>query len=378
MTNERELLLVPADGGGRHNNFNTLRLAMAILVLWSHCWALWYGAESFEPLSIILNGTYNAGNIGVLAFFTISGFLITLSWQRSSGFRLYLAKRVARIVPGYFVAMLLCSLVVAPLLSERAFGRFSGAETLGIASNLLLRGYTVPTPGFDGALNGSLWSIPFEFWCYIGVMVVGLLGLLRWRLLVSGGAALVLVGRVLLDDVGKRPGGGGWIGLVFGFPYFWFLVLPPFLLGMTALLYRKHLPRSGMLAIALTALTIASAWVPLPGGWAGAPTRLLLPPAMAYLIFYIAFHPRWRLGDAARYGDFSYGTYLYAFPIQQLLKPGFAALGLASFTLYVVASTMLSLIAGVASWFLVERWFELRKMRRAPRPLEQEALLVAP
>lgn len=370
--------LVPTDDAARRNNFNTLRLLMALLVVWSHCFAIWYGTERNEPLSLLLNGTYNAGQIGVLAFFTISGFLITMSWQRSPLAGSYLGRRIARIVPGYFVATLICSLVVVPILSSRPFGFFTLEEARHQASNLLLRNYIVPAPGFDSAINGSLWSVTYEFWCYLGVMALGLTGLLRWRIILPLGAILVMLGRVALDVTGRRPGAGGIIEMVIGFPYFWFMVLPSFLIGAAILLYREYLPRSGMMAAVLALLTIGSAWVPLPSGWEGALTRLLLPPALAYGLFYVAFHPRWQLGDAARFGDFSYGAYLYAFPVQQMLKVGMMVAGIIVFPLYVALAMLCSILSGVASWFLVERFFEVRKLRRRLKPLEEETLLAAP
>ncbi|WP_253717397.1 acyltransferase [Sphingomonas sp. AP4-R1] len=354
-----------------------MRLILALLVVWSHSFAIWYGTERDEPLSLLLNGVYNAGNIAVLGFFTISGFLITLSWQRSSTAGSYLAKRIARIIPGYFVATLVSSLVVVPILSGLPFGRITGQDALGLLSNLWLRNFIVPAPGYEGAVNGSLWSIPYEFWCYLGIMGLGLAGLLRFRILLPVAAILVMLTRTILDLLGKHPG-GGLIEQVIGYPYLWFVVLPSFLIGAAMLLYREHLPRSGVAAAGLVLLTIASAWVPLPGGWAGAQTRLLLPPTLAYALFHVAFHPRWQLGDAARYGDFSYGAYLYAFPIQQMLKVGLLAAGIRFFPFYVVTAMLASLAAGVASWFLVERWFEQRKRKRKPKPLEEETLLAAP
>jgi peptidoglycan/LPS O-acetylase OafA/YrhL len=77
----------------------------------------------------------------------------------------------------------------------------------------------------------------------------------------------------------------------------------------------------------------------------------LLPIVLAYTVFYVAFSRQfWR---AAKHGDFSYGTYLYAFPIQQLIL----AFTVCTFPIFVGASMLLSGLAGVASWFAVERWF---------------------
>ena len=368
-------LLIPRDPTAlRANNFDAMRLAMALLVVWSHCFAIWQGSEAGEPLSILFAGAYNAGSIAVLVFFTISGFLITLSWDRSTSALSYLRKRVARIYPGYLVAITLCSLVVIPVFSSREFFRLEPHEIGGLASNLLLRNYLIPSDAFGGdAVNGALWSIPYEFWCYLGVMALGLLGLSRHRLLLPTAATLLATFRVSLDLSGRYPL-WGWFSFIFGLPIGWSMVGPSFLWGAVAYRYAARIPRSGMaLAIAL-ALLIASAHLPLPGTGAATLCHALLPPVLAYAIFYAAFTPRLRLHHAARFGDFSYGTYLYGFPIQQMLRVELT--GLVPFALYVPLALLLALAGGIASWFLVERWF-LPAARRAP-PLKEESDLVAP
>lgn len=358
----------------RANNFDAIRLAMALLVVWSHSFALWKGSEEGEPISLLLGGSYNAGNIGVLTFFAISGFLITLSWLRARTWRDYLRRRIARIHPGYLVAITLCSLLVVPAFSSRAFGQLSPQEMFGLVSNLWLRGYIIPSDAFGGgAVNGSLWSIPYEFWCYLGVMTLGLLGLLRWRWVYPVLAAAVMLVRLWLDLTGRRPD-GGFLAPIIGYAYFWFRVLPPFLLGGAAYLYRDAIPRRVGILIALLAATLVTAHLPLADPVRLAVTRLIFPPALVYGVLYLAFSPAVKAHGAARYGDFSYGTYLYAFPIQQILVATLK--GRIPFALFVPLAMALSLLAGVASWHLVERWF-LPRVRRK-RPLEAESRLVAP
>lgn len=375
-------LLIPANAMAlRRNNFDMIRLTMALLVVWSHSFVLWWGSEASEPVSRLMAGTYNSGNVGVLAFFTISGFLITLSWLRTKGWRDYLRRRIARILPGYLVAITLCSLVVVPAFSSRPFGRLSPGEALGLASNLLLRNYIVSSDAFGGGpVNGSLWSIAYEFWCYLGVMALGLAGLLRRRLSYPLAAIALMTVRVWLDLTGRRPG-GGLVEAIIGFPYLWFSVLPPFLLGGAVYLYRDKLPRRATLVILLVLATVGAAHLPLRDPLRTAVTHLLLPPTLAYCVFYTAFNAGLHGEDAARHGDFSYGTYLYAFPIQQMLVAwGRERLDFPSFVLLSLAA---SLAAGVASWHLVERWFlpPLRRAdtgRKADPPLAEEATIVAP
>ena len=349
-------LLVPTDGAAlRRNNFDAIRLAMALLVVWSHSFALWFGSESKEPVSLLMSGTYNSGNLAVLTFFTISGFLITFSWLRSNNWRRYILQRIVRIYPGYLVAISLCSLIVVPAFASRGFNALSASEVEGFASNLLLRNYIVSSDAFaGGAVNGSLWSIPYEFWCYLGVMALGSMSLLRWRLVYPLLAMIVMTVRVWLDMTGRRPG-GGFVEMIIGFPYLWFNVLPPFLLGGTIYLYRNCVPRSGIILAFLVIVTISTANLPLSDLLRTAATRLLLPPTLTYLTFYVAFSPVVQVHNTARYGDFSYGTYLYAFPIQQmfvvLLKDR------VSLAAYIFLSLVAALLAGVASWHLVEKWF---------------------
>lgn len=367
-------LLVPADKGAlAANNFDALRLGMALLVVWSHCFALWYGTEAFEWVSLLLGGVYNAGNIAVLGFFTISGFLITLSYSRSSSPWRYLGRRIKRIYPGYITTTLVCSLIVVPLFSSRHFLDLAPREWLGLASNLLLRNYIIASDAFaSGPVNGALWSIPYEFWCYLGVMAAGLMGLIHKRPVWPALAILLMLGRTALDVKGWVPG-GSWLALIIGWPYLWFAVGPSFLLGAAVFEYRKSLPRSPLILASLLIATIASAHL------FKSPhvTRLLFPPAFAYLTFYLAFSPLLKWHGAARFGDFSYGTYLYAYPIQQMLV--FTLRGHIPFALFVPLVMSLSLVAAVLSWHLCERWFVRsaeRKLRR--HVLGDETVLAAP
>jgi peptidoglycan/LPS O-acetylase OafA/YrhL len=346
-------LLVRAADNHRGNNFDAIRLAMALLVVWSHSFAIHLGNERTEPVFMLLNGGYKAGQIGVLAFFVISGFLISQSWDRSKTARAFFEKRVRRIYPGYMAATAICAFVISPLFG----GSFPNvARTLG--ANLLLRNelpVAFPSNPYPGPVNGSLWSIPFEFWCYVGVAAAGTMLFRRPRAL----CALCLV--FMLANIGQiiagTTSGLGPIGLIFGAPWFWSMLAPSFLLGMIAYSLRDRLPRSRALLVVLIVMAIAGCWLGRPIG------NMLVAPALAYAVLYAAFSGRLKLHNAARFGDFSYGTYLYAFPIQQMLQST-TNLSLPTF---IVASLALSLLAGVVSWHLVERrfLFETKRMSTA-------------
>src|SRR4051794_23283701 len=110
----RKLIPLRETSAPERNNFDAIRLSMALLVVWSHSFGIHLGSEDTEWISRLLNGRYNAGNIGVMAFFVISGFLIMQSWERSRSARSYFEKRVRRIYPGYLVATTICAFLVAP------------------------------------------------------------------------------------------------------------------------------------------------------------------------------------------------------------------------------------------------------------------------
>jgi peptidoglycan/LPS O-acetylase OafA/YrhL len=326
------------------NNFDAIRIAMALLVVWSHSFALYFGTEANEPLSLLTAGVANAGNIAVDVFFIVSGFLILKSFTRSRSYWSFLKKRIARILPGFMVATSLCAFVLLPALAGTHYTVGSAVKTLGM--NLLLQGWFVNSNPFVynhvRAVNGSLWSISFEFWCYLGVLAYGIL---------KGGKALlvsVLIIVIALDVWTTATGkqwGGGIITKVVGWPNFWFRMAPCFMAGMLVYVYRDLIPRSGWIVLtSLAFLVVCARFSPLTA-------RAFLPIVLAYAVFYYAFSRQYF--QAARHGDFSYGTYLYAFPIQQLIL----AFTVLSFPIFVGISMLLSGVAGVASWFAVERWF---------------------
>lgn len=348
--------LVPTDGTGlRANNFDALRLLLAVLVVWSHSFALWSDSERSEWLAVLMAGQYNSGHVAVLGFFAISGFLITASWQKRKSAGQFLKSRIARIHPGYLVAVTLCSLVVIPLYSSRSFGVLSLQEIGGLLSNVLLQNFIIPSNAFGGGpVNGSLWSIRYEFWCYLGVMALGLIGSMRWRAIYPAVAISVMAVRIFLDLTGRHPD-SGILSPFIGYAYFWFDVLPPFMLGGCAYLYRDCIPRSGAMVLIASTVVIASAHLPVGQVYRDTLVHTIFPPVFCYGLFYLVFDTRLPKFETSKFGDMSYGTYLYAFPIQQMLASSLR--GIVTFPVYIVLSIGLSLAAGWASWHLVEKHF---------------------
>lgn len=351
---------VQAPPRGEHaNNIDALRLVLAGLVVVSHCYKIARGSSlAAEPLARLSGGRIDLGEAAVDGFFILSGYLIAQSWERSRSLGSFARKRAARIVPGYLAAGIVA--VLAAVLVGTPGGTWADAARAlrGNAGRLLalqepLVPGSWPGPPEAGVANGSAWTISYECWCYAGVAGLGLLGLLRRRGVVLGLFIAVWAGGYLFI-LGGYPIGGGLVGRVIGAPIHWARLLPCYLAGVVLSLYRDRIRWTGagacLAALGLVAVAL------LPRGLA-----LGVPTFGAYLLLYfgLAGPVRWR--GAARYGDFSYGIYLYAWPIQQAVARLDPAAGPLRLLAWVAAPCLL---AGVASWHGVERRFV---RRRPPR-----------
>jgi peptidoglycan/LPS O-acetylase OafA/YrhL len=343
----------------RNNNLDFLRLFFSVAVILSHSFPLGVGKEDTEPMMRLSAGQTTLGTLAVDSFFIISGFLITHSYMRSSSVRVYFRKRVERIYPGFVICMLICGLVVAPLAGAASPFLHVVSRMLNFAAATSFLHEFSYQHAFalnpKGAINGSVWSISYEFACYIAVAMLGVGGLLRRKGAISILFCLSLVSLVTsacLVNLCRR--GDLSVPQILNHPLFWDKVLlrgplvPAYLAGVVFYLYRERIPHNSVWAgISVCVLGLSCV---TPGMW-----QLCFPVAGTYLLFWLGFHTRVQLHNFARFGDFSYGTYLYAFPIQQLLvqrSGGF----LNPYLLFVVA-TPLSVLAAIASWHGVEKWF---------------------
>ena len=272
----------------RENNFDFIRLALAVLVIYSHSFALGMGQEDREPVFRLTGHQMTGGAIAVNLFFVMSGFMIAASAERSRSILDYLKRRVLRIYPAFIAAMLVGALVVLPLSG----GSFA-ATTLGglvfdfVTQTARLLEFTTAgafaTNPLRGDLNGSVWSIPFEFWCYIGVAGLTVCGMLRQRGLLVG---LFVVAQAisLWFAVTGAVYGGKLLGAIFGYPVAWARLLPLYLAGVLFYLYRDVIPKKGWMAAVSAGALVAASFVPF--GW-----RALFPVAGTYLIFWLAYTP---------------------------------------------------------------------------------------
>jgi peptidoglycan/LPS O-acetylase OafA/YrhL len=350
----------------RRNNLDFIRLILACAVIFSHSFKLINGLTGFEPLESATHAQLSFGALAVDWFFVISGFLITNSWLNSKGALSYFRKRALRIYPAYVVVSLIGGLVIAPHVSaSAAAGRYARGEMIKLIRSVTTLHYIDHFDAFPEnkmhALNGSLWTIGIEAWCYVGVAVIGAFGLLVRRRAIAAAlvVAIAISVVVLLGswEPSSRFSRRAFYAFkeVFAYPDALARLIPYFLAGMFFYLYRDRIPLSRWFLAFAVSLLVAAAMIPTIG------VAIFLPVAGTYVLFWLAFHPLTGLADWAKRvgGDYSYGVYLYAFPIQQfvLMKLGPNA---SPFSLFIF-SLPISLLAGVVSWHLCEKWFLRRK-----------------
>jgi peptidoglycan/LPS O-acetylase OafA/YrhL len=343
------------------NNFDILRLLAAAGVLFSHSFVL---TGNVEPLPPGLQLSSSA--IGVMMFFAISGFLIARSWAYDPHPLSFAAKRGLRLVPALAVSLVATALILGPLVTTlpvRAY--FSDPATKAyILDNLMLQtNYGLPgvfdSNVYPNAVNGSLWTLPLEVKAYTLAAILGLFGLFgRARVamgLVAATVTLMMVPEIrdalplgnrltaMLVDVQARA---AEIALAAAGAYnVWLRPFAAFLIGAALFALARWIPiRWGIAAVVVAIWAGATAL----GGWGSV---IAATCAIPYLVLVLAYRTRHLVGLPARVGDYSYGLYIYAFPVQQALVH-FLALG-SGWVLFALA-TPATLALAVVSWHYVE------------------------
>ncbi|WP_161634018.1 acyltransferase [Williamsia sp. D3] len=179
----------------RANSLNSLRLLFAALVIVSHSWPV--GGFGSDPKL----GDLKLGEFAVAAFFAISGFLITASKQRfnekpggtiRNDLVPYFRARVLRIFPGFWVCLVLTAFVAAPIAGAVRGGWSIDSAISYVVKNvtLLIRQWTVGDTldgaPYPGAWNGPLWTLVYEFACYIMIAALFTIPPFRNRWVVLG------------------------------------------------------------------------------------------------------------------------------------------------------------------------------------------------
>jgi peptidoglycan/LPS O-acetylase OafA/YrhL len=341
-----------SDRIGRENNFNLLRMIAATGVLVSHAFPLSLGKDALEPFEVALKGE-NLGRACVFVFFAVSGFFISSSYANHRNILNFIKARALRILPGLYV-MLVGSVALAALIKvdvdnstfwSAVPGYLLSQATMGFVAFLGVVPSVGSLPGIfsqnplPNAMNGSLWSLPLEVTCYAGVLCCGLLGVLRPSKLF---AALVIVCTagyiarlVALDQGFKLP----------YYPQILVYVGFPFIIGMAFFVWSDRVLLSKWIALGLAAVAVLA--------WPTPVFLLAFVAALSYITFFVGFANLPILSRYNRLGDYSYGAYIYAFPIQQAV----AMAGVDDPLINILVAAPLVLACAILSWHIVEKPF---------------------
>lgn len=324
----------------RTNNFDALRLVGAVAVIVGHAYHL-LGRPAEVPAML----GFPISTLGVVIFFSISGYLITASWNRTRNPVSYFSARFLRIFPALIVVVALSVVALGAWFTLVPTSEYFGQDrTWSYFSNIWMRPqYDLPAVftelPYPNAVNGSLWTLPAEFFCYLLVPVLCLwprrlqpltlgafLAVALWLASIPAEQSMVVYGSRLTDAAGM------WVFFAAG-----------------ALLRIASEGRPGFFRtdVAVAAVAAYVAVISIKGSvvpwvaWAALP--------YAVLTLGLASTPYVR--RAARFGDMSYGMYLWAFPAQQVFVSLF---GQQRMAVNLIVVTLLSLGLAYVSWHVIE------------------------
>ena len=324
------------------NNFDAIRFVAATLVIYAHAYAV-SGHANDERLAG-LTGFIGSGSLAVEIFFLVSGYLITRSLMQRDNLIDFAEARVLRIFPALIICCAISTFLLGVLVTTLPASEYlAHRQTWNyFLQNASLVGVRWVLPGvfetniLKSVVNGSLWTLPIEFKMYAVMFALGVasIALKRYRAvlltLIIGGYlvfSFATQNAQLASHTSDAPA-----------PLIAF-----FLIGALFYLTRKYVPVSTTLALALWgALLLAR------GTFLAVP---LYYAALSYSLLAIAFDTTFKIHRFAKYGDFSYGLYLYGFPVKQAII--FIVGSMSSSKLFLIAFPITLALAWL-SWKFIE------------------------
>lgn len=321
----------------RDNNLDFIRLMAAVLVVFSHSFPLSMGyinGHDPDPLSKLTGGP-SFGTLAVMIFFVISGFLITQSFERSKNPIHFIKCRILRILPGLVFVTVFTIVVLGPIVTSLKLNQYFGSKlTWSYLKNMTLVKMNYNLPGvfedniYGNTINGSIWTLVYEFKCYFLVLVLGMTKLLRktiiFLLFIIATAAHIL--------------GFGGANITF---------VSYFAAGMVVYMFREYIKLSRVAALLSTLIIIICLWFYQPYFLS------IIAICITYTTMYLAYHTRRKVYLSRKIGDLSYGTYIFAFPIQQAVTYYFG--GHMTWWLNFLISLPIIMIMAAFSWHFVEK-----------------------
>jgi len=339
----------------RRNNIGLIRLVLATSVIVSHSYKVCCGRGAVDPLMAIDGGQASIGSLAVDLFFLMSGYLLTKSWLTSNSASSYLRKRILRIYPGFTAAVCLSVIVAALCTSSGPINYFRSlyyqndellrtALLLQNPNDVLDLADTFASNPYPGAVNHSLWTLQPELFCYLLLAGVGVIVDLK-----KGRVALAIAVAALAGFALNVFRFGDAVATLWRFITF-------FSWGMVFYSYRHSIPLgkfslAGISIVALSAGLLYGPWLPV-----------VFPVAAGYLLFSLAFSRFTPLSEHFDDFDLSYGIYVYAWPVQQLVVHSFGIRD--PLVLFAICVPIVGVLAW-GSWVFIERPFLARRAESA-------------
>lgn len=334
------------------NGFTALRLCAAFLVLVTHSFVL-LGRGDADPLARVTR-YLSFSSVGVDVFFAISGYLICSSILREPSPIRYLQNRGLRILPALIAVTILTVFVIGPIMSIDT-GYWHRIATYDYLVGIFLYPWKGFLPGVFtsnpvAVVNGSLWTLPLEFTCYLLILAASWCRALNCRSL-----ALVVIISLTLHLCDSFAAGQS----VFGMDLLNLNRLGVIFCVGALLASLKERIAYSRAAAATAVVIIFAAWHLGQTNWHRfAAIYLVLMP---YVTITLALHlpclhrlDRW---------DISYGFYLYAFSVQQII---IAELGpRVSVASLILIASFATAVCATMSWVFIERPMLTLKSRSA-------------
>ena len=325
------------------NNFDFVRFVLASLVLYSHFFYLYTGKQHSENKGEIIytltNGQLDGGSLAVNMFFVISGFLITISWFNNPNVLSYIIKRLLRIIPGLNGVIIFVVFIISPSISNDFKLYFENLSFFNIIQDLINMTISINTVQniFSNlpisTVNGSLWTLKYELYCYIMILILGVSKLLnRYTVLIFFSIFFSIYVMQMYEIVELDRGIP--IPRLFTF----------FLIGSIIYFFRDYIVLSKRYAIYSLVLLFISVITGV--------VQLYIIFGLSYLLFIFIYSRNIKFTNFAKYGDLSYGMYIYAFPLQQLTLFLFKDI---NFYLYMIVSFVLTIFMAWFSWHFIEK-----------------------
>lgn len=334
---------------GRDNNFNLIRIVAAYAVLVAHSFPLSIGPGLYTQSSWSFIEDMRLGVTAVDVFFITSGFLVTSSLLNRQSTIDFIWARVLRIFPALLVMLFLTVFVLGVLFTSFPISTyFSLSETYTYLARCatLFKGVAYNLPGvfdsnpYKSAVNGSLWTMTHE------VRMYAILALVWFSLRITPRLRLIafqtiIVTFVLVAGIYMIITEHFYFHSPSDFARLFFI----FFFGSTFYVLREYIVLSRWLFWFFVIVLLVAT---------GNKHTLFVVYifTLAYILFYLAYVPSGFIRRYNQLGDYSYGIYIYAFPVQQsvaALIPGISPPQM------ILVSTPVTILLATLSWHLLER-----------------------